>query len=214
VIAFDHRERRSGVPQRLSRLGLDLEPRDLGSADYVLSPRLAVVRKTEAALAPWVALGRFDRALEDVRDNHPAVVVVLQRAAGAVPDGVRRSVLARLARRGIPVLEASDADEAAGWIARLAREEARGPEGSEMGMTAGLGRKPRDPDRVAEDLVARLPGVGPVGARRLLAHFGSVRALAGAGVAEIDAVPGFGPKRAGAVADALGHHHGARPVAA
>src|SRR4029450_3748416 len=85
-IAFDHRERRSGVPPRLSRLGLALEPRDLGSADYVLSPRLAIVRKTEEALAPWVALGRFERGLEDVRDHHPTVIVVLQRASGAVPD--------------------------------------------------------------------------------------------------------------------------------
>ena len=213
MIAFDHRERRSGVPQRLSRLGFELEPRDLGSADYVLSPRLAVVRKTEAALAPWVALGRFERALEEVCDRHPVVIVVLQRAAGAVPDGVRRSVLARLARRGIPVLEARDADDAAAWIARLARQEARGPDGAGM-VTGGLGRKPRDPDRVAEDLVARLPGVGPVGARRLLAHFGSVRALAAAGAAEIDAVPGFGPKRAAAVAGALAHQHGAPPLAA
>ena len=65
--------------------------------------------------------------MDDVRAAHPVVVVVLQPAAGAIPDGVRRSVLARLARRGVAVLTAEAADEAAAWIARLARQEQRGP---------------------------------------------------------------------------------------
>jgi Fanconi anemia group M protein len=210
VIVYDHRERRSGVSQRLALLGFELQSRDLGSADYLLSSRLAVVRKTETALAPWVALGRFERAVDDVRAAHPVVVVVLQPAAAAIPDGVRRSVLARLARRGVAVLTAEDADEAAAWIARLARQEQRGP-----GARAGsLGRKSRDPDRVAEDLVAWLPCVSQVGARRLLEHFGSVRALAVASPDEIRAVRGFGPKRSAAVANALAHHHRAAPLAA
>jgi ERCC4-type nuclease len=207
VIAYDHRERRSGVPQRLERLGLVLEPRDLGSADYVLSPRLAVVRKTEAALAPWVLLGRFERAVDAVRASHPVVVVVLQRSSGAVPDGVRRSVLARLARRGVAVLAAAGPDEAAAWIARLARQEGRGPGGADL-PAGSLGRKARDLDRVAEDLVAWLPGVSHVGALRLLEHFGSVRALSAASAEEIRAVRGFGPKRSAAVEAALSHRHG------
>lgn len=99
------------------------------------------MRKTETALAPWVALGRFERAVDNVRDERPVVVVVLQRAAGAIPDGVRRSVIARLARRGAAVLAADDADEAAMWIARLARQEQCGP----GGHAGSLGRKPRTP---------------------------------------------------------------------
>ena len=57
VIVYDHRERRNGVPQRLARLGFELKSGDLGSAGYLLAPRLAVVRKSETALARWVALG-------------------------------------------------------------------------------------------------------------------------------------------------------------
>jgi ERCC4-type nuclease len=210
VIAFDHRERRGGVPQRLSALGFKLDPRDLGSADYALSPRLAVVRKSETALVPWVALGRFERAIDDVCETYPVVVVVLQRQEGALSEGIRRGVLARLARRGIATLLAEDAEEAAIWIARLARQEQRAS-GDRVGS---LGRKPRNPDRVAEDLLARLPGVSQVGARRLLEHFGSVRALAAANAEEIQAVRGFGPKRATDVEAALTHRRDPYALAA
>ncbi len=210
VVGYDHRERRSGIPQRLGLLGLRLEARDLGGADYVLSPRLAVVRKSEAALVPWVTLGRFERAIDEVCEAYPAVALVLQRKPGAVPDRIREGVIARLARRGVATLTADDADEAAAWIARLARQEQRG-----SGVYAGsLGRKPRDPDRIAEELLARLPGVSYVGARRLLEHFGSVRALAAASTEEIQAVHGFGPKRAAAVESALAHRRDADAVAA
>jgi ERCC4-type nuclease len=174
VIVYDHRERRSGVPQRLALLGFELEPRDLGSADYILSPRLAVIRKSDTAQ--------------------------LQHATAAIPDGVTRGVVARLARQGVAVLPAEDADDAAAWIARLARQE-RGP----GARPPSLGRKPRDPSRVAEDLVARLPGVSHVGAGRLLEHFGSVRGLAAASAEEIRAVRGFGPKRSAAVEAALAY---------
>lgn len=210
VIAYDHRERRSGVPQRLGLLGLRLEACDLGGADYVLSPRLAVVRKTEAALVPWVTLGRFEHAIDEVCEAYPAVVLVLQRRPGAVPDRIRDGVMARLARRGVATLTADDADEVAAWIARLARQEQRGTD-----VHAGsLGRKPRDPDRVAEELLARLPGVSYVGARRLLGHFGSIRELAAASAEEIQAVHGFGPKRAAAVQATLAHRRDTGAVAA
>ena len=36
------------APQRLVLLGFEVEPRDLGSDDYVLSPRLAVIRKGDS----------------------------------------------------------------------------------------------------------------------------------------------------------------------
>jgi excinuclease ABC subunit C len=48
-----------------------------------------------------------------------------------------------------------------------------------------------------------LPGLGPARRSALLKHFGSVRKLAGAGVAEVGAVPGIGPKLAATIVAAL-----------
>jgi excinuclease ABC subunit C len=48
-----------------------------------------------------------------------------------------------------------------------------------------------------------VPGLGPVRKAALLRHFGSVRKIAGASVAEIAELPGFGPRIAETVAAAL-----------
>jgi excinuclease ABC subunit C len=44
-----------------------------------------------------------------------------------------------------------------------------------------------------------VPGLGPARRAALLRHFGSVRKIGGATVAEIAGLPGFGPKLAEAV---------------
>ena len=51
-----------------------------------------------------------------------------------------------------------------------------------------------------------VPGLGPARRTALLKHFGSVRKLRAADVDEIAALPGFGPRTAAAVLDALNDH--------
>ncbi|KFI67858.1 excinuclease ABC subunit UvrC [Bifidobacterium magnum] len=52
-----------------------------------------------------------------------------------------------------------------------------------------------------------IPGIGPAYQKKLLAHFGSVRAIREAGVDQLKAVPGLGDVKAQAVYDAF-HHDG------
>jgi ERCC4-type nuclease len=53
---------------------------------------------------------------------------------------------------------------------------------------------------VAEDVLRCLPGISTVGARRLLGHFASLRAVFAADEHELRAVPGIGPVRGAALA--------------
>ena len=53
---------------------------------------------------------------------------------------------------------------------------------------------------MAEDVLGCLPGVSTVGGRRLLDHFGSLRAIFAAEEAQVRAVSGIGPVRAAALA--------------
>lgn len=48
--------------------------------------------------------------------------------------------------------------------------------------------------------LAQTPGLGPVGARRLLAHFGGIERVFAAGAGELQAAAGIGPKIAKAIA--------------
>ncbi len=56
---------------------------------------------------------------------------------------------------------------------------------------------------MVESLLDEVPGLGEVRRKALISHFGSLKKLRSASVAEIAAVPGFGPKTALAVKQQL-----------
>jgi len=63
MVLYDHGEERSGIPQRLRALGVQVSARRLPAGDYVLSDRLAVMRLTETGLIAALRGGRlFDRS--------------------------------------------------------------------------------------------------------------------------------------------------------
>jgi Fanconi anemia group M protein len=201
VILFDHAERRSGIPARLAALGCDVHPRALGAADYVLSERMAVLRRGDTDLLPWRALRRICDPLARLAGEVEIVVLLVVGRDDAVAPELRRGALAKAVAYGASVLEAADAEEAACLIARLAQEDRWGPDL----QRGSLGRKTLEPDRLAEQVAAWLPGVSFVGARRLLEHFGSLRALLAADEDGLMEVEGFGPKRAAAIVDLAAH---------
>ncbi len=57
-----------------------------------------------------------------------------------------------------------------------------------------------------------VPGLGEVRRKALMRHFGSVRKLRAATAEEIAVVPGFGPRTAQAVVDALAATSGGVPA--
>jgi len=56
---------------------------------------------------------------------------------------------------------------------------------------------------MVESLLDQVPGLGEVRRKALMTHFGSLKKLRQASVEEIAAVPGFGPKMAQSIKDAL-----------
>ena len=210
MVLYDHGEERSGIPGRLRELGVEVAPRRLHAGDYVLSDRLAVMRLTESGLVAALRGGRLFDHVDALKRDFLVVVLMVQRDS-AVPPPARgqRAALAWLLRQGVSLLVIEDRDDAAAWLARLDAQE----QGSAEPPAAALGPKPDDPDRLAEQLVAWLPGVSSVGAGRLLRHFRSLRALFAADAEEIRQVRGFGRMRAAAIAAIARHRYGDPPDA-
>jgi excinuclease ABC subunit C len=69
-------------------------------------------------------------------------------------------------------------------------------------FTLGRHRQARAAHALSGELT-RLPGVGPILARRLFERFGSLAAMAEAGQEALAAVPGLGSARAGLIAERL-----------
>jgi ERCC4-type nuclease len=188
-LLYDHRELRSGIPEALAAAGVDAAVEQLPVGDYVLSDRLVVERKTGADLAASIKDRRLFEQVERLEQAYPAVVLVVEGTPVHISEASWRGALGRVLAAGAAVLMTHDASETAGWLALLHRQAAQGPSGAR-----GLPR-PRV-EIGAVDVLGCLPGISTVGARRLLEHFGSLRAVFAAGEAELLAVRGIGPVRA------------------
>jgi ERCC4-type nuclease len=198
TVVFDHREIRSGVPAALAAAGIAVSPEQLPAGDYVLSDRLVVERKTGADLAASIKSRRLFEQVERLRAAYPAVVLVVEGEPVHIAEASWKGALGRALAAGVAVLRTEDPRDTATWLARLYRQEGGAP------SPARARPQPRRPVDdlavVAEDVLSCLPGISTVGARRLLAHFGSLAAVFAADERELRRVPGIGPVRGGALA--------------
>jgi len=198
LITADTRERNSGVIELLRDFPhVRVEIAQLPVADFLLGGGVAVERKTARDLISSIIDRRlFDQA-GHLREHYSHPVLILEGDPLAVECRVRpnaiRGALSRLAVMGrMPVLPSADPEETAALLVTIARQ-AQAEGGQER---APAKRRALSITEWQEAIVAALPGVGPVLARRLLAHFGSFASLVQADVKTLRGVEGIGPRKA------------------
>jgi DNA excision repair protein ERCC-4 len=194
MLFFDHGERRSGVPAELERLGVDVHGMRLPAGDYVVSDRLVVERKGPADLAASIKDRRLFEQLARLADAYPSVVLIVEGDPVHMHEAAWQGALGRALTLGASVLRTGDAQDTAGWIARLYRLEDK--PASEPRGAARVRRPTEDDLQTAEDVLRSLPGISTVGAGRLLAHFGSLERVFAARREDLIEVRGIGPVRA------------------
>jgi DNA excision repair protein ERCC-4 len=197
-VVFDHREVRSGIPDALAAAGIDLRPEQLPAGDYVISDRLVVERKTGADLAASIKDRRLFEQIERLKETFEAVVLVVEGEPLHISEASWQGALGRALASGASLLRTEDPDDTAAWLERLHRLEGRPP--SEVRGRPMARRPTSNLADVAEDVLRCLPGVSSVGARRLLVHFGSLRAVFAADERQLREVRGIGPVRGAALA--------------
>ncbi len=199
TVLYDHRESLSGIPEFLQATGIQVQVAQLPVGDYIVSDRVAVERKTGADLAASIKDRRLFEQIERLTDAYPAVVLIVEGDPVHIAEASWKGALARvLISADVSVLQTADPQETAAWIARFRRLEKKGPS-APRGLPR-VRRPTHDIQRNSEDVLTCLPGISTVGARRLLAHFGSLSAVYTANVHELREVPGIGPTRAAALA--------------
>jgi DNA excision repair protein ERCC-4 len=195
---FDHREARSGIPAALAAAGIGMRPEQLPAGDYIVSERLVVERKTGADLAASIKDRRLFEQIDRLNASFEAVVLVVEGEPVHMSSASWQGALARALASGASVLRTDGPDDTARWLARFHRLEGKPP--SELRARPSPRRPTADLVAVAEDVLRCMPGISSVGARRLLEHFGSLRAVFAADERELREVPGIGPVRGAALA--------------
>lgn len=195
-IVLDHREQPGGVARHLHELGTDIEARQLDVGDFVLSDRVVVERKTGDDFVASLVDGRLFEQLRALKAYpRPLIVIEGDRLYGArnvSPEAIAGALASIAIDHGIGVLQTKDALETARLLHAVAKREQHR---EQRKIALRPGKPLADEDRQLF-LLAGLPGVSDVLARRLLDRFGTVAAVFAAPVRSLAEVDGIGPAKA------------------
>lgn len=195
-VIVDSRERNAELIEALEDEGVSVSVETLHVGDYLVSDRVCIERKTVQDFESSLMNARLFEQAGRMKEHYEAPMVVIEgddRGFRLDANVITGAIAHLYIDLGVQVITSKGADDTARIIAALARHEQR--DGRREPTMKGGARAYTD-GQYQEYVIGNLPGVGPKTARKLLAHFGSVRAVAEASAKELREVDGIGKKKA------------------
>ncbi len=197
-VVVDERERQSGVPERLSGLGVRVYFNRLPVADYVISPEVAVERKSISDLISSIYDGRLFIQASEISSAYRKPYLLVEGDVKEVANQVKnlRSYYGAIASvtmaYGLRIMHTANAQETAVALAELLQNSKAG---KLPPAAIGAPRKGKELAQQQRYFVSALPGVGLKLAKRLLTRAGTPRKVINLTEAQFAMVPGVGSKR-------------------
>jgi len=198
AIVVDDREMSSRVVERLHELGASITVERLEIGDYAIGDRILVERKTVQDFMDTLIERDLFGQIGAMADAVPRPVLIVEGeddlygVRNIHPNAVRGTLAAVTVGMGVSLIRTRDADDTAGMLYVLAQRE-----GGERGERKVHPKKSyRSAREEQEYALAAFPNIGLGSARLLLEHFGSLKAVFDADVAELASVHGVGEKTA------------------
>ena len=196
-VVADQRELDSMIARDLStREGVDVRLETLEVGDYVLSDRVAVERKSVSDFLDTLVGG--DRSIfEQVGDmarhyDRPVVIIEGERLyeeRNVHPNAIRGALASLAIDFGASVLRSEDETDTTELLAVIAGRE---QETADRDVQVHGRKSSKTLAEQQEYVVGAIADIGPVTARSLLEHFGSVESVLTATEDDLMAVPGVG----------------------
>ncbi|MFO7618584.1 MAG: DEAD/DEAH box helicase, partial [Thermoplasmata archaeon] len=199
----DTREFKSSVVRHLAVKDLIVESKQLDVGDYLISERVGVERKEVEDFISSVMDGRLFQQVKALKRAYQSPLIIIEgrdlytRRLSA--DAVRGALASITVDFGVPVFfTTDDRDTAEFLIALVKRETAEGRRPGIRGEKGTMLVQERQ-----QFILEGLPNVSGVMAQRLLAHFGSVKAVLEATEDELMEVRGVGKIIAKGIRDTI-----------
>jgi DNA excision repair protein ERCC-4 len=197
-VVADERERASGVPEELSSLGVRVYFSQLPVADYVLTPEIAVERKTVRDFISSVYDSRifYQAARISSAYANPYLLVEgdskeVEKLASNLKSYYGAIASVSLAY-GLRILYTANKKETAIAISELLRNARAKP----VTQTRELPPRGKSVSQQQLYMVSSLPGVGSKLAKKLLLKYGTPRRIMNLTEGELSMTSGIGWKRA------------------
>ena len=196
-IIVDERERKSGIPELLKSVGLNLEMKTLPIGDYIVAPETIVERKSIRDLMASVFDGRLFDQCTRLKEHFEHPIVLMEGNVDEIEEITENPLIFYGAISTvvldfkIPVIPTPSAAHTAKLLVSMCsrKDASKGPFLKKI-------KKSSDLERQQLSSLCSLPGIGEKFAVRMLEKFGTPLKVFTATSAELAKIEGLGEARA------------------
>ncbi len=199
-VYVDQRERNSGIAKKLSEMGAGVEIKQLEVADFVVSEKVCIERKTNADFLQSLIDGRLMDQMSNMCRNFETPIVMIEGDPGALyaernihPNAIRGAIASIAVNFGIPIIYTTGPEDTAAYVYTLAKRE---QEGKTKEIALRGEKRAMSTNEWQRFVVESLPNVSAITAKKLLRHFGSVEKVFRAPEEKLQEVDGVGEVKA------------------
>ena len=197
VVYADSREGNSKVIRHLSEMEIDVQIRSMSVGDYQVSDDVVIERKTSKDFVESIIDKRLFKQARELSEEFKRPLLILEGDDiynGMIhPNAVRGTIAAIAIDFGISIIPTRNSQDTAAMIKRIAVREQNG---EKVNIQIRTDKKPTSLWEQQLFIIESLPNIGPVNAKNLLKHFGSVEKVITASETELQEVDGIGKKTA------------------
>ncbi len=187
-IIIDYREKNSLVVSELSKLGFEIEFRELKVADYILSD-VAIERKTVYDFISSMKNRRLTNQLESLQQYKNKLLIIegideqelytdSETKIGMHPNAIRGFLLSILLKYKVPIIFTKNYEDTAKFILVLSKRKPKE-------MSLNVTKKSHNKKEQMQFIVEGFPGIGPKTAKKLLKKFKTIKNIINASQEEI-----------------------------
>lgn len=197
VVYADSREGNSKVIRHLTEMEIDVKINSMAVGDYQVSDEVVIERKTANDFVSSIIDKRLFKQARELTEEFKKPIIILEGDDiynGMIhPNAIRGTIAALAIDFRISIIPTRNAQDTAAMIKRIAVREQNG---EKIPISIRTDKKPVTQMEQQLFIVESLPNIGPVNAKNLLKHFGSVSEVFNASESDLQEVEGIGKKTA------------------
>ena len=205
-IIYDYRERSSGIIKELVKKGVDVEEKQLNSADFIIPTKningglveVGIERKTVGDFLNSIIDKRILNQLILLKENFSIPLLIIEGEENIYqirnfhPNAIRGMLASIAIDYQIPILQTKSPRDTASLLTVIAKRLER----PRKNISLLKKRKPLTLKEQQEYIIESLPGVGPTLAKSLLKKFKNVKKVVNASEEKLKKVEKIGDKKA------------------
>jgi len=196
-VNVDNRETASSVVRTLSTFGLQIKLDNLSVADYIVSDKVGVERKTTRDFADSIKDGRFFKELHALSQHFTRPLLIIEgddlfSLSNMNENAIYGALISIMVNMGVFIYFTENSIETAKFLFQLAKKEQTTEKQKDFKIR--FDKFPIKHSDKLEYIVAGIPGVNRLRAQNLLTEFSKLKEIFNADIGDLMKVPNIGKK--------------------